>query len=72
MFLKKGIMVHWTFKASEVLETKPVTYRLRDRKDEEIPGGFYDCDLKRVKNNYGIYQLEKILRFDLTGVRDSS
>ena len=30
------------FKVSKVLETKPVTYRLRDLKDDETLGGFYD------------------------------
>ena len=44
---KKGNYLWSTelFKVSKVLETKLVTYRLRDCKDDEILGGFYDYDL---------------------------
>ena len=32
---------------SKVLNTKPLTYRLRGIRDDEIPGGFYDCELQK-------------------------
>ena len=50
------------FKVAKILDTKPITYRLPDAKDKEILGGFYDCELQKVKNNSEIYQIEKILK----------
>jgi len=50
------------FKVAKILDTKPITYRLRDTKDEEILGGFYDYELQKVKNASEIYQIEKILK----------
>jgi hypothetical protein len=47
---------------TKILDTKPITYRLRDTKDEEILRGFYDYELHKVKNNSEIYQIEKILK----------
>ena len=55
-------MVHRTFSSGKILDTKPITYRLRDTKDEEILGGFYDYELQKVKNASEIYQIEKILK----------
>ena len=48
------------YKVSKVIGTKPITYILRDMKNEEILHGFYEYELQTVKN--GIYQIEKILR----------
>ena len=45
------------FKVAKFLDTKPITYRLRDTKDEEIFGDFYDYELQKVKNNSEIYQI---------------
>ena len=50
------------FKVAKILDTKPITYRLRDTKDEEILCGFYDYELQKVKTNSEIYQIEKILK----------
>ena len=50
------------FKVAKILDTKPITHRLRDNKDEDILGGFYDYELQKVKNNSEIYQIEKILK----------
>ena len=44
------------FNVSKVLDTKAVTYRLHDMKDEEILGGY---ELQKVKIT-GMYQIEKI------------
>jgi hypothetical protein len=38
------------FKVSKVLDTKPVTYHLRDIRDEEILGGLYEYELRKVKS----------------------
>ena len=38
------------FKVSTVFDTIPVTYRLRDMKNEEIPGSFYDYELQKVNS----------------------
>ena len=39
------------FKEAKNLDTKPITYRLRDIKYEEILGGFYDYEQQKVRNN---------------------
>jgi hypothetical protein len=44
---------------SRLLDTTPITYRLRDMKDDEILSGFNEYKLQRVKNT-GIYQIENI------------
>ena len=45
---------------SKILDTIPITYRLRDTKDDEILGGFYEYELQKVRNTSEIYQIEKI------------
>ena len=50
------------FKVSKILDTIPITYRLRDTKDDEILGGFYEYELQKVRNTSEIYQIEKILK----------
>lgn len=49
------------FKISEILDTTPITYRLRDFKDELILGGFYDYELQEVKDT-GRYLIEKVIK----------
>ena len=44
-----------------ILDNTPITYRLRDKKDVEILGSFYDYELPKVINT-GMYQIDKILR----------
>ena len=46
---------------SKVLYAKPVTYRLRDMKDEKILDNFYKYELQKVKTDR-IYQIEKALK----------
>ena len=48
------------FKVSKILDTEPVTYRVRDTKDEEIFGSFYDYKFQKFKNKSEKYQTEKI------------
>ena len=50
------------FKVSKILDTTTTTYRLRDTKDDEILGGFYEYELQKVRNTSEIYQIEKILK----------
>ena len=41
---------------SKVLDTSPVTYRLRNMKDKYIICGFHKYELRKVKNT-GTYQI---------------
>ena len=52
---------------SKTLDTKPLTYHLRNTKGYEILGSFYDYKLQKVKNNSEIYQIEKILKSQAHG-----
>ena len=45
---------------SKVSDTNPVVFRLRDMKDEDILGGVYEYELKKIKKN-GMHKIEKIL-----------
>jgi hypothetical protein len=36
------------FKVKQILNTEPVTYMLKDEDEEEIKGGFYECELVEV------------------------
>eukprot|EP00732_Lithocolla_globosa_P005859 Lithocolla_globosa_v1_NODE_6363_length_1097_cov_63.108445.p1 type:complete len:312 gc:universal NODE_6363_length_1097_cov_63.108445:96-1031(+) len=38
-----------TFKVTEVLDTEPVTYKVKDLKGEDILGSFYNQELKKTK-----------------------
>ena len=61
-FLEKRTWIWLTehFKVSRILDTKPIAYRSRDMKDDEILAGFCDYELQEVKNS-GMYQIEKIV-----------
>ena len=50
---EKGIYLWSTelFKVSKILDTEPTTSQLRDTKDDEILGGFYEYELQKVRNN---------------------
>lgn len=46
---EKGYTTRWTreiFVIEEVLDTNPVTYKIKDLKDEEITGSFYEQELQ--------------------------
>ena len=60
---EKGATANWSeevFTVSEILPTRPITYRLRDLAGEDIQGGFYNEQLQ--KTNLTIYRIDKILR----------
>ena len=60
---EKGATANWSeevFEVSEILPTRPVTYKLRDLAGEDIQGGFYNQQLQ--KTNLNIYRIDKVLR----------
>ena len=42
---------------SDVRATKPITYKIKDLKGEDIKGTFYDQELQKTKQE--IYRIEK-------------
>lgn len=61
---EKGYTPNWTteiFTIARVRKTNPITYWLKDYRDEPIAGGFYDQELQLVKYP-DIYLIEKVLR----------
>ena len=60
---EKGATANWSeevYEVSEILPTRPITYKLRDLAGEDIQGGFYNEQLQ--KTNLTIYRIDKILR----------
>ena len=60
---EKGYTPRWTeevFKVVEILNTTPVTYKLKDLNDEEIKGSFYEQELQKSKQQ--VYRIEKVLQ----------
>lgn len=61
---EKGYTPNWTteiFTITKVAATNPVTYKLKDYKNEPIAGGFYEQELLAVKYP-DIYLIEKVLK----------
>ena len=49
--LDKGYLPNWTeeiFTVTEVIDTKPHTYKLEDYGHEKIEGSFYEKEIQRV------------------------
>ena len=62
--LLKGYTPNYTteiFEIERVAPTNPVTYLLRDYKNEPISGGFYEQEIARVKYP-DVYLVEKVLK----------
>ena len=60
---EKGATANWSeevFEVSEILPTRPITYKLRDLAGEDIQGGFYNQQLQ--KTDLDIYRIDKVLR----------
>ena len=60
---EKGFTPNWTeelFIVSEVRATKPITYKIKDLKGEEIKGTFYQQELQKTRQE--IYRIEKVLK----------
>jgi hypothetical protein len=61
---EKGYTPSWTFEffiISKSLPTTPPTYVLKDLKDEELSGVFYEKELQKVDQNNDIYRIEKVV-----------
>ena len=60
----KGYTPNWSneiFIIRDVKLTNPTTYLLKDKKGENILGGFYELELQKVKHS-DVYLVEKILK----------
>lgn len=60
----KGYTPNWSteiFQIRKIQLTNPTTYLLKDNKNENIDGGFYEEELQKVKHP-DVYLVEKILR----------
>jgi hypothetical protein len=61
---EKGYTNNWTrevFKIAEVLDTEPVTYKIKEYDDTLIEGSFYTQELQKVDTNI-IFQLDAVLK----------
>jgi len=61
----KGYLQNYTtelFTISKVLNTSPVTYKIKDSNDEEIEGIFYEPELVKYDKQDEDYEVEKILK----------
>ncbi|KAL6420103.1 hypothetical protein ACFW04_012555 [Cataglyphis niger] len=61
---EKGFTPNWTteiFRIIKVQRTNPVTYLLKDSRNEPIAGRFYEYELLCVSNP-NVYLVEKVLR----------
>ena len=60
---EKGATANWSeevFEVSDILPTRPITYRLQDLAGEQIEGGFYNEQLQRT--DLSIYRIDKVIR----------
>ena len=60
---EKGFTPNWTeelFTIEEVKPTKPITYKIKDKNDEEVKGSFYQQELQKSKQT--IFRIEKVLK----------
>ena len=61
----KGFTPNWTeeiFVINDILNTKPVTYRLVDLQGEAVTGSFYEQELQKTTQE--IFRIEKVIRRD--------
>ena len=61
---KKGYTTNWSteiFSITKVASTNPVTYHLKDYREQPISGGFYEEELQKVKYS-DVYLVEKIVK----------
>jgi hypothetical protein len=60
----KGYLPNWSeelFIVSEVLQTWPTTYRIKDLADEQLEGSFYEKEMQKVTKIDNVYKVEKII-----------
>ena len=61
---EKGYTPNWTteiFTVKRVIRTRPITYHLKDYRNQPISGGFYEQELLKVKNP-DVYLVEKVIK----------
>lgn len=62
---EKGYTPNWTeeiFVISQIQNTNPITYKLKDLNEESIEGSFYEPELQKAKQE--VFRIEKVLRKD--------
>jgi hypothetical protein len=65
---QKGYHVGWShqiYLISEVLPTKPTTYKIKDERGDEYKGSFYSEELQLTKQSKDIYLVEKIIKSEM-------
>ena len=71
----KGYWPNWTeeiFKIAEINPTTPVTYKIKDTRDEILKGSFYEKELQ--KTNQEIFRLKKVIKRRVnkdTGIKEA-
>ena len=61
----KAYLPNWTyeiFTISEIKQSNPWTYKIKDWQNEEIEGSFYESELQKTKQKKDVYLVEKILQ----------
>jgi hypothetical protein len=61
---EKGYKPNWTkeiFTISKILNTNPITYKIKDYEDNDIDGSFYEPELQKSQTNE-VYLIEKVLK----------
>ncbi|KAL9958965.1 hypothetical protein ACROYT_G036044 [Oculina patagonica] len=61
----KGYTPNWSeeiFKINKIQYTNPITYKLKDLRDEEIQGSFYEPELLKAKQD--VFRIDKVIRRD--------
>ena len=62
---QKGYEMGWSYEIfyiSEIKQTNPKTYSIKDYNSEVIKGSFYEAELQLVDKSSDIYPIEKIIR----------
>ena len=60
---EKGFTPNWTeelFTVVDVKPTKPITYKIKDKNDEEVKGSFQEQELQKSKQT--VFRIEKVLK----------
>ena len=60
----KGYLSNWTkeiFTVTEVIDTKPRTYKLENYSHEKTEGSFYEKEIQRIVKTDNVFKIEKVL-----------
>ena len=61
----KGYTPNWSeevFTVDEIQHTNPITYKLKDLRDEDIKGSFYEPELLKAEQQ--VFRIDKVIRRD--------